>query len=193
MDIQNNRKVKYTKLVLKNSIVELLKHKPLSKITVKELCELSDINRGTFYTHYTDVYDLLDKISKAFIEDISAYLSTFTEDEHDSSYDYTDIVEKIFEYIFKNNALCSAILSDNASIDIENLILTVLKEDVMYLDVSALTSKGTTAYIYSYTAAGCAGLIKTWINNGLKETPAEMTKIAIKLVNCGIMSFNNQC
>ena len=55
-------RVKYTKMIIEKSFVELLKVKQLNKITVKELCDLSEINRSTFYKYYDDIFDLFDKM-----------------------------------------------------------------------------------------------------------------------------------
>ena len=62
-------RVKYTKMIIEKSFVELLKVKQLNKITVKELCDLSEINRSTFYKYYDDIFDLFDKmIAKSKVE-----------------------------------------------------------------------------------------------------------------------------
>ena len=58
-ELKMDRKTRYTRMVLQDSLIELMKEKPISKITIKELCEKADINRTTFYAHYTDQYDLL--------------------------------------------------------------------------------------------------------------------------------------
>lgn len=49
-----------TKTMLADTLVSLLEKKPISKITVSEIVNLCDINRKTFYYHFTDVYDLLE-------------------------------------------------------------------------------------------------------------------------------------
>ena len=53
--MKENRKIKYTKKVLSESLIELLKTKHISEITITELCENADINRTTFYRHYEKV------------------------------------------------------------------------------------------------------------------------------------------
>ncbi|HCA30580.1 MAG TPA: TetR/AcrR family transcriptional regulator, partial [Ruminococcaceae bacterium] len=60
--MKESRKTRYTRMVLQDSLLELMKNKPISKITIKELCETADINRTTFYAHYRDQYDLLRTI-----------------------------------------------------------------------------------------------------------------------------------
>ena len=64
MELFMDRRVKYTKNIIKESFVELLRKKDINKITVSELCEKADINRATFYRYYIDVYDLLEKIGQ---------------------------------------------------------------------------------------------------------------------------------
>ena len=63
-----HRKVKYTKMVIKESLFELLESNNLQQITVKRLCELADINRGTFYAHYSDINDLVKQLETELAE-----------------------------------------------------------------------------------------------------------------------------
>ena len=51
-------------MVLKQSLLKLLKEKPVNKITVKEVCELAQLNRATFYAHYSDCFALLESRQK---------------------------------------------------------------------------------------------------------------------------------
>ena len=75
-----DRRVKYTKKIIKETTLSLLKEKDISKITISEICTLADINRATFYRYYLDIYDLLEKIEEEFILE----LVTATEDEDDT-------------------------------------------------------------------------------------------------------------
>ena len=62
--MKTDARVKYTRMVLKKALLELLEHKPVNKITVKEVCERAGLNRATFYAHYTDCFDLLESIEE---------------------------------------------------------------------------------------------------------------------------------
>lgn len=59
---KTDARVRYTQKVLKDSLLRLLEKKPINKITVKEVCELAELNRATFYAHYTDCFALLESI-----------------------------------------------------------------------------------------------------------------------------------
>ncbi len=65
-----NRNARRTRALIEGAFLELMKDKSYTKISVREITEQADINRSTFYLHYQDVYDLLDKIETRIIEDI---------------------------------------------------------------------------------------------------------------------------
>ena len=64
MDLRTER----TKRSIANAYLELRKHKTIEKITVKELSEVAFINKATFYTHYSDIYDLADQLENDFMD-----------------------------------------------------------------------------------------------------------------------------
>lgn len=61
---------KKTKRSIQNAFLQLRAHKDLERITIKELAELAEISKATFYLHYSDIYDLSDKISDEIIDEI---------------------------------------------------------------------------------------------------------------------------
>ena len=52
---QENQRTRLTKRLLREGLLELLRDKPVEHITVKELCEMAELNRSTFYAYYNDV------------------------------------------------------------------------------------------------------------------------------------------
>lgn len=64
-----DRRTRYTRQTIKDSLLSLMQKKPFSKITVTEICRLSEINRGTFYLHYYDLDDVLDEILENAVQD----------------------------------------------------------------------------------------------------------------------------
>ena len=67
---ETDRRVRKTRALLRRSLAELLCEKSIREITVKELVERADINRSTFYLHYSDVYDMMEKIENGLVDDI---------------------------------------------------------------------------------------------------------------------------
>ena len=51
-----------TKRAIRDAFMEIRVKQPLNKVRVRDICEKALINKSTFYHHYTDVYDLSDKL-----------------------------------------------------------------------------------------------------------------------------------
>lgn len=62
MNKKNNQRFQDTEKRMEFAMLELLKTTDFDKITVKKLCEKAEVNRSTFYAHFIDIYDLMDKM-----------------------------------------------------------------------------------------------------------------------------------
>ena len=71
---RTDRRTRYTRQAIKEILLEELKTKPYSKITVTEICKKAEMNRGTFYLHYYDIDDVLNDILEDFLSDTSGVL-----------------------------------------------------------------------------------------------------------------------
>ena len=72
--MKTDARVRYTRMMIQQTFLDLLKKKPISKITVKEICEDADVNRSTYYVYYSDPYDQLHKIEDALIREQAVYI-----------------------------------------------------------------------------------------------------------------------
>ena len=68
---EQDHRSRITLMLIRKALMELLRQKPIQAISIKELCESAGINRGTFYAHYTDMYDLLQKIESDMLPNFS--------------------------------------------------------------------------------------------------------------------------
>lgn len=175
-----DRRVKYTKMVLEESLITLMEKKDISKITIKEICEKADINRSTFYAHYRDQYDLLRKIENKFLAAIQAYLENF-----DKKYteDIVLITEKIFQYIRKNARICRLLLSERGDFTFQKKIMKLVYD----LIISEITgnnkiTKEDAEYVYSFTVSGCVGFVQKWLDDGMKKSPRCMAETIVNLI-----------
>ena len=100
---------RYTQMILKQSFLKLLKEKPVNKITVKELCELSQINRATFYTHYSDCFALLESIENELIDEFEKSL------RYVNSFDVAALIEALYAMVDQNQEACRTLILGNTS------------------------------------------------------------------------------
>lgn len=177
---KSDRRVKYTKMVLKESFIKLLSQKDISQITIKEICEDADINRATFYAHYADQYDLMRKIENELFCNVSVYLEAYTHDE--ANLDRIGMVEKIFEYLKQNAQLCRLFLGERGDMEFQKRIMMLIYEkNIDELVNGGGISKEVAEYIYSFTITGCLGAIQKWLDDGMKKSPRFMSELLVKL------------
>ncbi|MCR5485619.1 MAG: TetR/AcrR family transcriptional regulator [Clostridiales bacterium] len=190
-----DRRVKYTKSVLKDAIISLLETKPISKITIKELCEVADINRGTFYAHYSDQYDLLSQIGVELMSDVDSYLTSIEKYDKNTHSDELDsrifsVISACFEYIHENRKTIKILISDNCGYDIQkeaaNWIRNRKMEDLEKVDYMDENAKNFT---YSYVASGTIGIIREWLNTDNNISSSEIAEYVYRMIRDGINGF----
>ncbi len=180
-----DRRVRYTKMVLKDSFIKLLEKKDISRITIKELCEDADINRATFYAHYSDQYDLMERIQDELLDNIADYLAAYTKSELPSV--PVDTVEHIFEYIKENARLCKLLLSERGDLNFQKRVLMLAYEkNINDLIKNGVTSREDAEYIYAFTLTGCVGVIQKWLNDNMVKSPRYMAETITELTNVGV-------
>ncbi|MCM3628317.1 TetR/AcrR family transcriptional regulator [Paenibacillus glycanilyticus] len=68
--VKTDRRILRTKQSIKKSFLELFSEKHFEQITINEIADRANVNRGTIYLHYTDKYDLLDKCIEDHINEL---------------------------------------------------------------------------------------------------------------------------
>ena len=69
-----DHRVRVTKMLIRRAFTDMIGKMSIERISVKELCQRAGINRGTFYAHYTDIYDLRDKLEQEMMTDFQRAL-----------------------------------------------------------------------------------------------------------------------
>lgn len=177
---KENRRVKVTKMLLKKSFVNILEQKEISRITIKEICEKADINRSTFYAHYTDQYDLMKKIQDELIENVEAHLSPYIYDEMPKV--SLEMLEGIFEYIEENAEICKLLLSERGDMHFQKRVLNLIYGKYMEdLTKHLGLSQDDADYVYAYSITGSIGVIQKWLNDDMKKSPSFMAKTLLNM------------
>lgn len=175
-----DHRVRYTKFVIKESFINLLEVKDISKITIKEICQHAKINRATFYNHYKDPYDLMKQIQEELLENVASYLDL----EHAkdiSQVSFTNI-ERIFEYIKENARICKILLGEGGDLNFQKQVFQLVYEkNLIDLTKFASLGKDDADYIYSFVLTGAVGIIQKWLDEDLRKSPAKMTELILKL------------
>lgn len=184
MTTKLDRRKKYTKMVLKDSLLELLKDKPISSITIKEICENADINRSTFYSHYSNQYDLLYAIEEEFIKEMVETLSRFNSIKEE---DALKMTENVLEYIASKSELCQILLSENTDIQFQKKGMMIMKQLIYQnWETKIEVDPELFEYLSLFVVSGSIHVIKSWLENGMDKSPKEIAKIINNFTNKGL-------
>lgn len=184
-DKKTDRRVKYTIMMLKDALVELMQGEHISKISIKSLCEAADINRSTFYTHFKDQYDLLRYIEQEALDNIKRYLAK--QDFSEKLPVSLQALNRILEYVKEDAALFLALLGGNAGADIQREILKVA--DIITFQIYKGVEERTKDYLTAFGISGCVSVLKKWLEDGTPETTAEISELILQMLYQGITSF----
>ncbi len=176
-EMKQNRKTKYTQMVLKDALMELMEQKPISKITVKELCAKADINRTTFYAHYTDPNDLLCKIETDVLLSVSKAVGSLHGPIGKSS--VIQILQELLQYIADNNKQIQILLSERGGIYFPKELFTMIYEKCELMALAPPSS--TKEFYFIFLLNGSIGLIQHWLKTGLTKSTNEMAEIIFNM------------
>ena len=179
-------RVQTTKKLLREALTSLLADKPIQKITVKELCERAQLNRGTFYAHYKDVYDLLEQIEADLETDFFAALNPMLKAEENMT--PPRVTKKVFECIEANADLCKVIIGPYGDKEFGRRLLRDSREYCVqscrqYFPNASLQQ---ISVYFTFISGGCFSLMERWLRGGMVESSSVLADAAERIMECGI-------
>jgi len=179
MDQTKDRRVMRTKRMLRQALVELIQEKEFQKITVTDVVKHADINRGTFYTYYRDVYDLLEKVENEMIEEFRLiHDENLPSSEHRYSQQLVSnlhpLLEQAVGFLEKNRTMVCALLRASTTDGFKDKMIRTIED----LRLSVLPdTQEKEIFLTRFLAAGAVGVMSKWImeeNSPSKEILIDM-------------------
>lgn len=177
MSNTEDRRVRMTKKILKDALIEIMHTKPLYEISIKKICETADVNRSTFYHHYQSPVELYDDI----INDIAADFNAIIEKNRDKSNDRKVITAEMLSYIEEKRELFLVILSDKGNISIGERLSTIVSRFLGADNNSVLAT-----YCAQFISAGVANILWLWLNNENRLSPDEVADLLVNIITHGV-------
>ncbi len=191
--MSENRRVKYTKMVLNESFLKFLSEKPLSRITVKEICEDADVNRSTYYVHFTDPYDQLKKMEADIMANMAIYVDNITENELDDEKKQFEIIKSLLEYIKSKQHIFQILLSKGGEYDLQRDILSFFAKRLFKANSYGNKEEKVLHYKYIYASTGAFGMIYHWVIDDNEMSINELAKmITVFTSNIRLQTKNNR-
>ena len=182
---KEDRRVRRTKKLLTQALTELLQKKQINEITVKELTDLADMNRGTFYLYYRDIFDMLEKIEAELFQKLDTIAQSHEHGE--LTQQVKPILLDLFHFISENQEMCRVLLSPNGDMNFLHRLYEAIRERSLEIWKDQMGSLGEKEfdYRYSFVIFGCAGMIRAWVNRSCQETDMQMAELADRMIRRG--------
>ena len=178
-----------TKENIQKSFLQLLKEKPFMKVSVRDITTIAAINRGTFYLHYEDKYDLLHQIEENLLKGFELHLQRLKPDvlllEAEKG-QVSALAVEVFRYIHTNAERFQVLLGENNHFGFHKRLKRffvnhfgekMVKNEAFF---QGLTIRKD--YLSSFATSAFLGLVEQWLDNSLAQTPDEMADMYIQII-----------
>ena len=185
---KNDRRILRTRKLLWEALIALIEEKDYSEITIQDIADRANVNRVTFYLHYRDKQDLLEKSVEVIFEELASKTSPLTGDKF-----RLDIPPEgmtlVYRYIAENAKFYRIILGKNGIPFLVDRFRKYLAELTIqrFQMVSSQESQGRISLeiVAQYAAGSIIGLITWWQENDMPIPPEEFAYQTLLLTAYG--------
>lgn len=156
---------KFTRQAIMYSMLKLLQEKSIDKITVKDICEMCEINRNTFYYYYSDIYQVLEELLRTETE------KSLKEQQENHSF-YEDCLKKYHLILEYKKAVYHLYNSKNRDLILKYLydITENYMEKYVLKEVEGKKlSAEDIQFIVDFYSNSMIGSILRWMQRGMME------------------------
>jgi AcrR family transcriptional regulator len=187
----SDKRIKRSKKYLKNALLDLLEIKALKEITITDIVQKADVNRGTFYKHYQCKEDLLEELIDDVLSDLTRSfqapyrnIKTFNINHLSAS------TIQIFQHVFQYKKFYELIIKTNVLPGYQDKICKVIKKLTLQDFLNNEENSQINRDLYaSYHAYAILGLIIEWVKGGFKYSPDYMAEQLLAIIKQKIKPY----
>ena len=162
-------KTEQTKADLREAFWRLYAMRPIEKITVGQVCELAGYNRGTFYLHYHDLYEMLELMESALLQGMTDCVEECMKRLKRDSGKLSCIAacKDVVMYYERNKAYISVLLGQDGDPAFVHRLKDNLKPlwREYVIGPNAARSESEIDLLLEYTLSGTLFMISRWLAN----------------------------
>lgn len=182
-----DRRIVRTRLAIREALVGLIKEKGFDALTVRDIVLLANINRGTFYLHYKDKFDLLEKTETEILNEIyQIFIKTSSigfDDDHVTD-QLQELIISLLVYVKDHAELMHAILGLQGDYSLVKRFRVMLDQNLKLGVLSGFKEENFLVpkeYLIAYIIQAHLGVLQSWLGSGCQEPPAEIARILFQL------------
>ncbi len=171
-----NRRIRMTKRLMKDAMLELLEKHELACISVTAICNTADVHRSTFYKYYSDPADLLREIERDFLDRIPSPPAILNEQNKEQ---LLSSATDFFEFVKENERAFRILFRESSGNSFFSRMVEFLCSG--YVPVQSGEDKVSARFISLYIAYGAVGLMREWVESGFPFSSQEIAKTVFSL------------
>lgn len=186
-----DRRIVRTKRLIRDALTELMEEKGFEGITVRDLTQKADINRGTFYLHYRDKYDLLEQSEAEIINEIKNLtnkINPLDALKFTGQGEPFPFIINLFEYLHENSSFMKVVLGPNGDAAFQVKMKEFIKNTFQQTIASKIKEEDMLVpleFLISYVSSAHLGVIQHWLESGMKKSPRDMAMILSRITLLG--------
>ena len=188
-----DRRIARTKFAIQDALVTLIKEKGFDSITVSDIVARANINRGTFYLHYQDKFDLLEKTEAEILKEIQQIFlqaNSLPTTDLNKAEQLQRLIIMLLEYVKEHANLMQAFFGLQGNYSFITRVRSIAEQNLKLGSLSGLNEKNFLVpreYLLSYVLHANLGVLQAWFVTGCKEAPQEIAQILFQLSFAGPM------
>lgn len=186
---KTDRRQVRTKQLLYRALMDLIQEKGAANVTVTDLTNRAEVNRGTFYLHYRDVPDMLEQLKEEVFESIRSCVVKLNIPQAMQYADRNEIYPpsvRIFEAFIQHADFLRLMFGAKGDLSFA-LRFRKLIEAHITSQIDLKHIQAPIDYIIAYMASANFGLIMHWLESGRDLTPEQMSRLLMRIINFGPM------
>lgn len=186
-----DRRIIRSKKALRRALIDLMEEKGFDSITINDLCSAADLNRGTFYNHFTDKEDLLASFEDEIMEGIAALQARLGHLELKDVMAFCiaqrplPVLIELFDYLRAEGDFLHAVLGPGGDVRfgprLRDSVCTNIIQGVLH-EKYRNSSDSFVGYYLSFYSSAYLGVISHWIETGMKEDSEYMARVLMRLL-----------
>lgn len=170
---------------MQTAMLELMKHTKFKKITVKKICEKAVVNRSTFYAHFIDIYDMLDKMEQELRKEL---LASYNNQKENSIFSEASLI-RFLEHIKKHKYFYKIVLQTRTSFPLEQGYKPLWEIIEPRCKKAGIIDDKEIMYYFINFQAGFTMILKHWVDT---DCNINETEVAAIIRNCipNTLTFN---
>ncbi len=156
---------KYSKILIREEFIRLLNKKSFNKITITEIVENCELNRNTFYYHYSDLMEVLSEI---FEDELAKITSGYYHGET-----WNDTLVHLTSFASENRRAVYHVYYSFQREELERFLYSfteaILKKFVDDESEGIVVSDFDKALIVKFYQMALTGMLIEWISDGMKQ------------------------